>query len=270
VIEIKKNFLNWIFVGFISLSVFLAIFYLAGEKDSGNETSSATVSIRKPIIPSKIAKDNGQQPVTNVKKQTPKIPQHEPVAKNANEKHDRINRQEDFLENKDTVAGVGLTVEELKSLHAQQLSEMSNNSSARVIGYTVAGNEDITFEQLKLLHEKQSQEIESNNDWNEIVVPDAGNDDTGLTRSEVAKLHEEQKSNWVNADDWDEIHPLESEQNYSTLTIGKMIMIQDEQDYAVWENIDNQHQSAAPSPEEGGTGMTVQEIKDLQLRQLKK
>ena len=154
--KINKT-LKFIFVGFVSLSIFLAIFYIAGKKDSDNEAVSTSVSIKKPIIPSNVAKDNGQQAVANVRKQTPKIPQHEPVAKKINEKPVQITPQENFLENKDTVAGVGLTVDELKALHERQMIEFSHNSE--MSEFSIDG---LTFEKLQALHEKQSKEMITN------------------------------------------------------------------------------------------------------------
>ena len=270
-IIINKDLIKWIFVGFISLAIILSFFYLKGGKDYNNEKESTSINANIPYDSSKIGKNSNQEPVKIDEEQVSKSSQPAPAAENKYEKTDIIPQKEDIAENKDIVAGTDLTFDELKALHERQMEEMSNGPSSSIIGYEVAGNPEITFEELKALHEKQRIDIASENNWDEIVVASSGYGETGsgLTRAEVTKLHEKQKSEWVNTDDWDEIHPLESEQDYPLLTTGKIIMLQDEQNINILRDIENPYQHTAPSVDEGGIDITVQEIKELHSKQAK-
>ena len=264
-----KDKIKWIFAGFISLTVLLSILYFNEKKEYDNEresTSTVATTIKKEAIPSPPRKDYNQQPVGNNKGQVSKIVPSIPIVNNVITKTNTISPPHPSQENDDIVAGLDMTFDELKALHDRQMEEIAHDSE-----FLVTGIEGVTIEEVKALHEKQRMEIASENDWDEIVIASSGYGDTesGLTRAEVTRLHKEQNSEWENADDWDEILPLEPEQNSPLLTTGDIIMLQDEQKINILRDMENPYQSPAPSLDEGGVDMTVQQIKELHSRQAK-
>jgi hypothetical protein len=66
---------------------------------------------------------------------------------------------------------------------------------------------------------------------------------------------------------WNEIVIQASKDGYPGLSRERLTILQDQQNYEIWEDIDYPYKPVAPTPEEGGPNLTVFEIEELHKRQ---
>jgi hypothetical protein len=186
------------------------------------------------------------------------------------EKFDEFFNSEGSVKADFIVKGVGLSVDELKTLHARQDREielMLRDMDSIVIPSSKKGTSGIALGDLLALHKQQRVEIEKAYNRDEIVIPASKDGYPGLSKNELISLHEQQEREINNKNDWDETVIPASKDGFPGISRGKLTTLQEQQNYEIWEDIDNLYESIAPSPEEGGPNMTVQEIKELQKRQ---
>ena len=179
-------------------------------------------------------------------------------------------RSEGSLKTESIVEWVGLSENELRALHAnqrQEIEQMYRNMDSIVISAAEEGGKGITLGELLALHEQQKREIANADDFNEIVIPAFKEDSPGLTRTDLIELHKQQRFAIENAQAWDQIVIPDSEDGYPGLTWDEVATVQEQQDDEILKMAADPYGSAAPFPEEAGPDMTVQELKDLHLKQ---
>jgi hypothetical protein len=179
-------------------------------------------------------------------------------------------KSEGYVKTESIVEGVGLSEKELRTLHANQrreIEQMYRNIDSIVISPAEDGGKDITLGELLALHQQQKQAIASADDFDEIVIPALKEGYAGLTRSELIELHKLQRLAIENVQDWDEIVIPDSEDGYPGLTWDEVATVQEQQADEIWEWVADPYEPAAPFPEDGGPDMTVQELKNLHMKQ---
>jgi len=179
-------------------------------------------------------------------------------------------KSEGYLKTDSIVEGVGLSEKELRALHANQrleLEQMYRNMDSIVISPAEDGGKGITFGELLALHEQQKQAIVRADDFDETVIPALKEGYAGLTRSELIELHKQQRLAIENVQDWDQIVIPDSEDGYPGLTWDEVATHQEQQADEIWEWAADPYDPAAPFPEDGGPNMTVQELKNLHMKQ---
>ena len=179
-------------------------------------------------------------------------------------------KSEGYLKTESIVEGVGLSEKELKALHAnqrQEIEQMYRNMDSIVIAPAEEGGKGITLGELLALHAQQKQAIANADDFDAIVIPDLKEGYSGLTRSELIELHKQQRLAIENAQTWDEIVIPDSEDGYPALTWDEVATLQEQQTDEIWEMAADPYEPAAPFPEDGGPDMTVQELKNLHMKQ---
>jgi malate/lactate dehydrogenase len=117
------------------------------------------------------------------------------------------------------------------------------------------------------LHEQQKQAIENADDFDEIVIPALEEGYPGLTRTDLIELHEQQRLAIENVQNWDQIVIPASEDGYPGLTWDEVATIQEQQADEISEMAADPYDLAAPYPEDGGPDMTVQDLKNLHMKQ---
>lgn len=179
-------------------------------------------------------------------------------------------KSEGYLQNESIVEGVGLSENELKTLHAnqrQEIEQMLRNMDGIVISPVEEDGKGITLGELLALHEQQKQAIANADDFDEIVNPALQEASPGLTRTDLIELHKQQRLAIENAQNWDQIVIPDSEDGYPGLTWDEVATVQEQQADTISEMAADPYDLAAPYPENGGTNMTVQEIKNLHMKQ---
>ena len=179
-------------------------------------------------------------------------------------------KSEVYLKTEDIVEGVGLSEKELKALHAsqrQEIEQIHRNMDAIVISPAEEGGKGITLGELLALHEQQKQIIANADDFDEIVIPALKEGYPGLTRTDLIELHKQQRLAIDNAQSWDEIVIPASEDGYPGLTWDEVATVQEHQTDEILELASDPYEPAAPFPEDGGPEMTVQELKNLHMKQ---
>jgi hypothetical protein len=168
------------------------------------------------------------------------------------------------------VEGVGLSEEELKTLHAnqrQEIEQIYGNMDAIVIVPGEDGDKSITLGELLALHEQQKQAISNADDLDEIVIPALNEGYPGLTKTDLIELHKQQRLAIENAQNWDQIVIPDSEDGYPGLTWDEVATVQELQADEILEMAADPYDLAAPYLEDGGPDMTVEELKDLHMKQ---
>jgi len=179
-------------------------------------------------------------------------------------------KSEGYLKTESIVEGVGLSEKELKALHAnqrQEIEEMYRNMDSIEISPAEDGGKGITLGELLALHVQQKQAIANADDFDEIVIPALNESYPGLTRTDLIELHKQQRLAIENAQTWDEIVIPDSEDGYPALTWDEVATLQEQQTDEILEMAADPYEPAAPFPEDGGPDMTVQELKNLHMKQ---
>jgi len=86
------------------------------------------------------------------------------------------------------VEGVGLTVDQLKALHAKQIRDIDSINSKMAAPFDEAIAQ-VTVEELEVIHAQQRNLFELTPSANEVVIPVLENEPPGLTAMELAALH---------------------------------------------------------------------------------
>ena len=60
---------------------------------------------------------------------------------------------------------------------------------------------------------------------------------------------------------------LDSEDDFPALSWDDVATLQEQQADEIWERTEDPYEPAAPYPEDGGPNMTVQELKNLHMKQ---
>jgi len=179
-------------------------------------------------------------------------------------------KSQGYVKTERIVEGVGLSEMELRALHAnqrQEIEQMYGNMDAIVIVPGEKGDKGITLGELLALHEQQKQAIANADDFDEIVIPALKEGYPGITRTDLSELHEQQRLAIENAQAWDQIVIPASEDGYPGLTWDEVATVQDLQADEILEMAADPYDLAAPYPEDGGPDMTVQELKNLHMKQ---
>ena len=186
------------------------------------------------------------------------------------ENSDPLLKSEGHLQNESIVEGVGLSVKELKALHAnqrQEVEQMHRNMDSIVISPAEEGGKGFALGELLALREQQKQAIANADDFDEIVNPALNEGSPGLTRTDLIELHKQQRLAIENAQNWDQIVIPDSEDGYPGLTWDEVATVQELQADEILERAADPYGLAAPYPEDGGSNMTVQELKNLHMKQ---
>jgi len=177
---------------------------------------------------------------------------------------------EGYLKTEDILEGVGLSEKGLKALHAnqrQEIEQMHMDMDSVVIDPAEEGGKGIALGELLALHEQQNQAIANADDLDEIVIPALKGGYPGLTRTDLIELHKQQRLAIENTQDWDQIVIPDSEDGYSAHTWDEVATLQELQADELLEKAIDPYDLAAPYPEDGGPDMTVQELKNLHMKQ---
>ena len=86
-----------------------------------------------------------------------------------------------------------------------------------------------------------------------------------VVRKRYIGFHEQQKQAIANADEFDAIVIPDSEDGYPALTWDEVATLQEQQADEIWEWAADSYDPAACFIENGGPGMTVQELKNLHM-----
>ena len=186
------------------------------------------------------------------------------------ENSDPLLRSEGYLKTESIVEGVGLSENELRALHAnqrQEIEQMHRNMNSVVIASAEDGGKSINLGELLALHEQQKQAIANADDFDEIVIPALKEGYAGLTRTDLIELHKQQRLDIENLQNWDQIVIPDSEDGYPGLTWDEVATVQEQQADDISEMAVNPYDLAAPYPEDGGPDMTVQDLKNLHMKQ---
>lgn len=168
------------------------------------------------------------------------------------------------------VEGVGLSEKELRVLHANQrheIEQMYRDMELIIIAPAEDGGNGMTLGDVLVLQKQQKQAMERSEDLDEIVIPAFKDGDPGLTRRELIDLHKQQRFVIENAQNWNQIVIPDSEDGYPSLTWDEVAALQELQSDEIWEWAADPYDLAAPFPEDGGSDMTVQELKNLHMKQ---
>ena len=168
------------------------------------------------------------------------------------------------------VEGVGLSEKELRVLHANQrheIEQMYRDMELIIIAPAEDGGKGLTLGELLALHGQQKQAIADTDGFDEIVIPALKDGDAGLTRMDLIELHKQQRLAIENAQNWDQIVIPDSEDGYPGLTWDEVATVQEMQADEILERATDPYGFAAPYPEDGGSNMTVQELKNLHMKQ---
>ena len=162
------------------------------------------------------------------------------------------------------VEGVGLTVNQLRALHAKQRREFE--SSVASSSFQAAAPDDETLsgwsvQDLLTLHEEQRRDFEANRRVDEIVIPPSEAGTPGITAAELAKLHEQQNAMFDNPQNpFEEVPAPAPVEDNSMGSVEELMEVHDRQ----WEQeFADSDEVASPPPEDGGPGLTVQELSKL-------
>jgi len=159
---------------------------------------------------------------------------------------------------------------ELRALHAnqrQEIEQMHRNMDAIVIAPVEEGGKGITLGEILALHELRNQAIANADDFDEIVIPTLKEGYPGFTRSDLIELHKQQRLAIENEQDWDQIVIPDSEDGYPPLSWDEVATLQELQSDEIWDMAADPYELAEPFPEDGGPNMTIQEIKNLHMKQ---
>ena len=168
------------------------------------------------------------------------------------------------------VEGVGLSEQELRRLHADQrheIAQMYRDMESIVIGSDNDGSTVLTLGDVLALHRQQKHAMEIADESDEIVISSLNEGDPVRTKTEIFELHQQQRFAMENLQDWDQIVVPESEHGEPARTWDEVATLQELQDDGILESAEDPYEPAAPYPEDGGSDMTVQELKNLHMKQ---
>jgi hypothetical protein len=271
--KMKINHFKGLYSGFaILLGLTALVFIIVNQSDDFSESENqakATIEISKSqpiydkshtILPKKLHEKETLQSVEKRKD----------LGTLEKENSDPLLKPEGSLKTESIVNGVGLSEKELKALHAyqrQEIEQMYRNMDSIVIAPAEEGGKGIALGELLALHEQQKQAIANADDFDEIVIPALKEDSPGLTRTDLIELHKQQRLAIENVQNWDQIVIPDSEDGYPGLTWDEVATLQELQADEILEMAADPYGLAAPYPEDGGSNMTVQELKNLHMKQ---
>jgi hypothetical protein len=172
-----------------------------------------------------------------------------------------------------TIEGVGLLEQELRRLHADQrhkIAQMYRDMDSIVIGSDKDNNTVLTLGDVLALHRQQRHAMEITDDSDEIVIPSLNDGDPDRTKAEIIELHQQQRLATGNLQDWDQIVIPDSGDGLPALSWDEVATLQEQQADEMWEKAEDPHAPGAPFAEDGGPDMTLQELKNLHMKQLAK
>lgn len=155
---------------------------------------------------------------------------------------------------------LGLTVSEIKAMHAEQARELVLAQNDQVIEGT-----NLTVDQLKAMHEKQRQAP----DPNEIIIEPTKENPKGVTLGELKALHEKQRSLEVNQPAaMNEVIIKSTDPNVPDLTVADIKAMHERQKLTKGDVVADDD-DVAISSEDDSDRMSVSELKALHKRQIK-
>jgi hypothetical protein len=175
------------------------------------------------------------------------------------------------LQTEGIVENVGLTVSELKALHAKQLREteqMPIDIDEIIIPSTKNDPEGMTHRDLIALHEQQQLEQETVYPLDEVVVIQPQSGSPGLTAAELYALHERQLQRIESSDDRYEVVIPVADDGSPGLSMSTLKVLHEHQKNESETSTDLINKYIAPHPENREDYLTVEQVRELHKRQL--